>query len=211
VIRSTVLTYIQKSKEHTEKIESLTAEADRLRKECATLKERLGKLPAIEQANDSLSKDKADLLEQLGKLSVELTQAKESCAEVNRQLSLLTAELQVARSQNDVLRSEKSDLMSKQQKLTDQTKNATQAVTIFKNENATLKSVVDKVKANQSAPAVGGAQPPSSAGQAVLEQQVQDLTEQKETLQKALEEWTALAKVSTAFTGLLSSNTTDKT
>lgn len=199
-IRHTELTSYQKSKENTQKIENLTAEVERLCKEDASLKERLAELPALEQANSTLFKDKAKLLEQLGKLNMELDQAKESSVNVGKELATLTADLQAARSQNQTLTAQNGDLLSKQQKFAEQAKNASQAVTIFKNENLTLKSAVDKLKANQSAPAVGGAQLPSSAGEAVLKQQVQDLTEQKETLQKALDEWTALAKVSRCVT-----------
>jgi chromosome segregation ATPase len=136
-------------------------------------------------------------LEQVGKLTMELNQVKDSCVKVKKDIATLTEDLQDARSQNGNLQNEKQDLLSKQKKLEDDAKKATQAVTIFKNENATLKSTVDKLKANQAAPAVGDARLSSMTDQdkAALEQQIKGLEEQKVGLEKALEEWTALAKV----------------
>jgi DNA repair exonuclease SbcCD ATPase subunit len=136
-------------------------------------------------------------LEQVGKLTMELNQVKDSCVKVKKDIATLTEDLQDARSQNGNLQNEKQDLLSKQKKLEDDAKKATQAVIIFKNENATLKSTVDKLKANQAAPAVGGARLSSMTDQdkAALEQQIKGLEEQKVGLEKALEEWTALAKV----------------
>lgn len=186
---STGLTFSQNNNEYIKKINSLNEEAEKLRKQDAALQDRLAKLSALEQDNASLFKDKADLLEQLGKLNMELTQAKESCIKVNKELSSLTADLEAARAQNDNLKSENNELLSKQQKLAEQAKNATQAATVHKNENITLKTQVNQLQS-------GGSGPLSGSDRYVLEQEIRDMTAQKETLQKALDEWTALAKVS---------------
>lgn len=140
------------------------------------------------------------MLEQLGKLNMELTQAKESCTKINKELSPLTADLEAARAQNDTLKSENSDLLSKQQKLTDQAKNANQAATVYKNENITLKTQVNQLQ-------TGGSGPLSGTDRYVLEQEICDMTAQKETLQKALDEWTALAKVNPPRLAIITSLT----
>ncbi|KAF2822191.1 hypothetical protein CC86DRAFT_331032 [Ophiobolus disseminans] len=179
-------------KDRNQTIDALTSDRDRLRKESANMQARLTKLPELEKANASLFKDKSSLLDQVGKLTIELSQAKENSVKLNKELATLTEALQEVRSQKASLETENQDLLSKQKKLDDSVKKVTQAVTIFKGENAKLKEVVDKLQANQ---AVGGSRLTSGTDQskAALEK-IKELEDQKEDLKKALDEWTALAK-----------------
>lgn len=188
---------MQKANEQAIKIESLANDAARLRKESAEMKERLSKVPELEQVNATLFKDKSSLLEQVGKLSMELKTVKDSCVKVNKELATLTDKLNEAQKDNVDLRSENGKLAATQTAVsadTERTKQAIQVAFVLKNENAQLKTTIEKLRDNQAAPAVGGT--PANGGEVVdYEVKVQTLEEQKAELQSALDEWTTLAKV----------------
>jgi len=159
------------------------------------MEERLKKLLELEEKHAALFKEKADLLEQIGKLTLELDQGKQHAIKLNKELATLTEGLQQVRSQNEGLEVENNDLLSKHKKLSEECTKAGQAVAICKGENAKLREMIDKFKAGQgAAPAVGGTRLPSATGQD--SEKVKELEQQKENLQKALNEWTDLAKVS---------------
>ena len=58
--------------------------------------------------------------------------------------------------------------------------------------------MLDKLKSNSAAPAVGvpGSASATEGDKAALLEKIQELEKQKQNLEKALEEWTTLAKVS---------------
>jgi chromosome segregation ATPase len=161
------------------------------------LKAWLAKLPELEKNNATLFKEKADLLEKIGKISLELNEVKESYAKVNKELAALTDTLGKTKKENDTLKTENGKLLFQQASLqaeSAKTSQAVQAATKLKNENVDLKAIVEQLKATQSAPAVGGFRS-TDKDKILLEENVQQLKHQNATLQTALEEWTALAKV----------------
>jgi DNA repair exonuclease SbcCD ATPase subunit len=159
----------------------------RRQKENAELEERLTKLPELEKKNANLFEEKANLLEQVGKMTVELSEAKD-INQAQQELAALAEKLQKLTKENDRLNAENKDLMLKQSKMQEETKKANQIVSILKNEIAYLKTAVDELKQKQGAPAAGG-------GSATEQEKVNELKEKNASLQKALDEWTELAKV----------------
>jgi chromosome segregation ATPase len=170
------------------RIEALTADASRVNKECAELKQRLAKLPELEENNATLSKEKTALLDQVGKLKIELNEVKNSCVKVNKELAGLRDDL-VDKNKDLMIKEAKSEEMSKS------TAQASQAVKILQEENTKLLGAIKKLKANQTAPYVDGAVAVDQ-DKSALEENIQVLEKQKVELQGALDEWTALAKVS---------------
>tara|TARA_R110002003_G_scaffold171_1_gene13835 strand:- start:31493 stop:32134 length:642 start_codon:yes stop_codon:yes gene_type:complete len=180
------------------RIEALTADASRVNKECAELKQRLAKLPELEENNATLSKEKTALLDQVGKLKIELNEVKNSCVKVNKELAGLTEKLWGVQKEKDDLVYKNKDLMIKEAKFEEMSKStaqASQAVKILQEENIKLLGAIEKLKANQAAPYVDGAVAVDQ-DKSALEENIQVLEKQKVELQGALDEWTALAKVS---------------
>jgi hypothetical protein len=119
---------------------------------------------------------------------------------MNKELATVTEAFQDVRSQTETFKMERVDLLSIQKKLANDDKKAAEALTMFRNENAQLQDMVDKLKANrQTAPVLGGAGLSSETDQdmVVLEQKIDELEYEKKATQKLLEDWTALARVST--------------
>lgn len=158
------------------------------------MNERLAKLPELVKNHTDLAREKTTLQKQVRDLTTELAQTKDSGVKQNKELATLTEALQEVRSQNEGLEVENDNLLSKQKKVDDEAKKATQAFAIVKNENTKLNEMVDKLKASQGA--ANGSHLSSKPDQ---ESRILELEGQKETLQKALDEWTALAKVSTVM------------
>jgi predicted nuclease with TOPRIM domain len=180
------------------KIEALTVDASRVNKECAELKQRLAKLPELEENNANLSKEKTALLDQVGELKIELNEVKNSCVEVNKELAGLTEKLWGVQKEKDDLVYKNKDLMIKEAKFEEMSKStaqASQAVKILQEENTKLLGAIKMLKANQTAPYVDGAVAVDQ-DKSALEENIQVLEKQKVELQGALDEWTALAKVS---------------
>ncbi|KAF2028644.1 hypothetical protein EK21DRAFT_101677 [Setomelanomma holmii] len=185
-----------RTKEQTKKLEDLTAEADRLRKESTDLKQRLAKLPELEKNNAALFTEKANLLEQVGELKTELDKVKESCVKVNKEFASLNETLQDFQKERDDLKSRNKDLKSKQSKFVDVSNagaQSTETATFLQVENKEFLEAVEKLKGNQAAPAVGAV---AAVGQvqAGLQASIRGLEKEKVALQAALEEWTTLAK-----------------
>jgi chromosome segregation ATPase len=161
------------------------------------MKERLSKVPEIEQESTTLFNEKSCLLEQVGKLSMELKTIKESYAQVNKELATLTDKLNEVQKDNVDLKIENSKLVAKQTSVSadiEKAKQAVQAASLLKNENAQLKATIENLKANQTAPAVGGTLA-NGTDAADYKVKIQALEEQKAELQKGVTEWSELAKV----------------
>jgi DNA repair exonuclease SbcCD ATPase subunit len=184
--------YSQKAKEQTKMIETLTTEAERLRKEDTDLKQRLVKLSDLEETSSSLVKEKSDLLEQIGKLSKELTAAKDIIVKISKESATLTDNIgKVQKDYND-LKAQNSKLLSEQASLQAESEDAIQAIQTasdLSSENTKLKALVEKLQAGQVVPAGG-------ENDAVYEK-IQALEEQNNTLETSLNEWASLAKAST--------------
>jgi predicted nuclease with TOPRIM domain len=173
-------------------IESLTADAERLRKDNTDMKEQLGKFPELEKTTSSLVKEKSGLLEQVSRLTTELKGAKDNIDKANKELAALTDKCSKVQQAHDDLKARNSELLLKKASLQAESEKAYQAVQTasnMANENANLKALVDKFKVSQVAPA-------GEEGKVVLENKILALEEQKGNLQVALQEWTALAKAS---------------
>jgi chromosome segregation ATPase len=191
-IQTTVCTneHVQKEKEQTKTIETLTADTERLRKDNTDMKQRLAKLSELEQINSRLVKEKSELLEQVRKLSTELTQARDNIVNVNKESAALMDHLGKAKKDYNDLKATHSELLSKQVSLQAESEKAIQAVQTtsdMNHENAKLKALVDKLKADQSVSIRGDDK--------VAYEKFRALEEQNCNLEAALQEWTALAKV----------------
>lgn len=165
------------------------------------MKAHLAKLPELEKNNSSLFKDKSDLLTQIGKLSIELGDVKNTCVKVNKELASLTVKLDKVQNDNEALKVENSHLLSKQADMIAEDRKVAQQIQTaseVEQENTKLKALINQLKVNEAAPAVGGAV--NNKDQAAMQAQVRALEDQKEKLQIALNEWTALAKVCTYCT-----------
>lgn len=157
------------------------------------------KLPELEQKNTELFKDKASLLEQVGNLTIELGHARTSNDKVKQELAAATENMRKLTTDNEALKTENKAHLEMQSKMQDESKNSLQAVSIFKNENSALRKKIEDLQSTQAAPAVGGPQNTDNEKKA-LQEQVRGLEKKKDGLEKALEEWTLLAKVSISFT-----------
>jgi predicted nuclease with TOPRIM domain len=144
----------------------LTADAERLREDGADMKERLTKLPELEKHITEFVKEKATLVEQVAKVTTELNEAKKNCSVLNKELVALNDTFEEAKNDNDTLKKQNSDLVTK----------------------------VDELKANQAATPVGGART-MDKDKAVLEASIKNLEGNNAELRQALQEWTVLAKV----------------
>jgi chromosome segregation ATPase len=154
----------------------------------------LKKLPELEKKTDELFKDKANLLEQVRNLTTELGQARSSNDNFKQELAVVTKKMQQLTTDNEALKTENRDHLTMQSKMQDESKTSLQAVSILNNENTTLRSRIEDLEATQAAPAVGGPQT-SDKEKKDLQEQVRGLEEKRDGLEKALNEWTELAKV----------------
>ncbi|KAH5154796.1 hypothetical protein HBI25_096140 [Parastagonospora nodorum] len=184
-----------KGHEQNKKIETLTVDAERLRKEGDEMKSRMAKLSELEAQYKSLFKEKAGLLETVGKLTDKVSVAENNCAKANKELSSLTDKLQRMQADNEAQKNENSKLLAKQETIQAEKKEAAlsmQGASDLKQENDKLKVLVGQLKADQAAPPVGGA--PAFGTDTGHLIKIKDLEIQKEKLEKALGEWTQLAQ-----------------
>jgi chromosome segregation ATPase len=152
---------------------------------------RLASFSELEKNNATLFKDKASLLEQVSTLSIKLKEAKDNCVKINKEVANLTEKLGNVQKENDNLKIEKNDLVSKQaglKTMSEEANQAAQTAYLLKKENAELKAKISTLQANEDAPVV-------SEDQVALKEKVKDLEVQEIKLKEALEEWTGLAKV----------------
>jgi chromosome segregation ATPase len=161
------------------------------------MKLRMAELSGLEKSNAALFKEKADLLEQVGKLSIELKEAKDNCVKINKELATLTDKFGQAQKENHLLKMQNSDAVSNQVELktkSDEAAQAAQTVSLLKNENKQLKTMLAEIRGNQAALASVKVSS-TSEDKSILEKKVRTLEEHEIMLKKALDEWTALAKV----------------
>ena len=182
----TTLIHAQNLTEQTKQIESLKIDVGRFQKENADLKQRLNKIAELEKLITEQNAAKLSLSAQIASLTTDLKTAKDggskSKTEVDgllKKVAALDREVEHLETQNNLLGTQA------------ESKKAIQAAQSLKTENANLRTTVDELKAAKSTSlAVAGS---STSGN---EEAIHALEEKIASLEKALQEWTDLAKVS---------------
>lgn len=171
-------------------MEALVLDVERSQKENAELKQLVTWLPELEKQNAGLSQSKSDFLKQVGRLTTDLSVANKAAGSAKTELRALTVKVKKLDQEIENLEMENNDLLSKQT----ENKKASQALSTLQAENSNLKTIVDKLRGDGAAPAIGSFLP-SDEEKKALEEKIAGL-------EASLQEWTDLAKVSTYHLGI---------
>jgi phage host-nuclease inhibitor protein Gam len=183
----TILIHTQDLTEQTKQIESLKIDVGRFQKENADLKQRLNKIAELEKLITEQNTAKLSLSAQIASLTTDLKTAKDDGNKTKTEVEGFLKKVAALDRKIEHLETENNDLLDTQA----ERMKAVQVVQSLKTENANLKTTVDELKAAKSTSlaAVGS----STSGN---EEAVHALEEKIASLEKALQEWTDLAKVS---------------
>ncbi|KAF2851606.1 hypothetical protein T440DRAFT_54117 [Plenodomus tracheiphilus IPT5] len=179
-----------KLSEQTKKMDSLVVDLERQQEENINLKQRVAKFSELKKQAASLSHAKLTLEKQLHELSVELEAAKDAETRAKTELVDLGKKLTALEKSVDNLETENNDLLAEQTNH----KKTVQALQISKSENLKLNAIVEELRSNNAEPVIDTS-PMSDEEKKLFLEKIRGLETKGASLEKALEEWTKLAKV----------------
>lgn len=171
---------------------TITADAERLQKEKVDLKERLDKMDKLDREVSELARVKNTLQNQLEDVGSERDKAKDAANRATKEATALSDKLQRVEEENDELESENKSLRSKRAEL----EKVTAVLNILKGENTKLRTAVQELQNNPTTSSSSGTVATLEKEKKLLEEKIQETEEAKASAEKAVEEWTVVAKVS---------------
>lgn len=150
--------------------------------------ERLIKLDTLEKEAVELRKSKTELQTQLDTLKTELGTAKEETDHAKKEVEALSDKLKRAEKENEEMEEESNNLLAK----ATEHKKTSAALSAALADKAKLTATVQELQ-NQIA---ASGSPSDDEALKTLQKQLRETKEANSKLEKALEEWTDLAKVS---------------